>query len=55
MGQALFAVVIQAYLHGASTPIVDNLVKTFGGDTGNTKSEVSPIWTRWSRGSGTAP
>jgi putative transposase len=41
--QALFAVVMEAYLHGVSTGKVDDLVKALGADTGISKSEVSRI------------
>ncbi|MGC4936201.1 IS256 family transposase [Gordonia sp. DT30] len=41
--QALHAVVMEAYVHGASTRNVDNLVKALGGETGISKSEVSRI------------
>jgi len=41
--QALFAVVMEAYLHGVSTRKVDDLVKALGVDTGISKSEVSRI------------
>ena len=41
--QALFAVVMEAYLHGVSTRKVDDLVKALGADTGLSKSEVSRI------------
>jgi putative transposase len=41
--QALFAVVMEAYLHGVSTRKVDDLVKALGADTGISKSEVSWI------------
>ena len=41
--QALFAVVMEAYLHSVSTRKVDDLVKAFGADTGISKSEVSRI------------
>jgi transposase-like protein len=41
--QALFAVVMEAYLHGVSTRKVDDLVKALGADTGSSKSEVSRI------------
>ncbi len=41
--QALFAVIMEAYLHGVSTRKVDDLVKALGGDTGISKSEVSRI------------
>jgi putative transposase len=41
--QALFAVVMEAYLHAVSTRKVDDLVKALGADTGISKSEVSRI------------
>jgi len=41
--QALFAVVMEAYLHGVSTRKVDDLVKALGAETGISKSEVSRI------------
>ena len=41
--QALFAVVMEAYLHGVCTRKVDDLVKALGADTGISKSEVSRI------------
>jgi putative transposase len=41
--QCLFAVVLEAYLHGTSTRKVDDLVKALGADTGISKSEVSRI------------
>ena len=41
--QCLFAVVMEAYLHGTSTRKVDDLVKALGADTGISKSEVSRI------------
>jgi putative transposase len=41
--QALFAVVMEAYLHGVSTRKVDDPVKALGADTGISKSEVSRI------------
>jgi putative transposase len=41
--QALFAVVMEAYVHGISTRKVDDLVKALGADTGISKSEVSQI------------
>jgi len=41
--QALFAVVMEAHLHGVSTRKVDDLVKALGADTGISKSEVSRI------------
>jgi putative transposase len=39
----LFAVVMEAYLHGVSTRKVDDLVKALGIDSGISKSEVSRI------------
>ena len=41
--QSLFAVVMEAYLHGTSTRKVDDLVKALGADIGISKSEVSRI------------
>lgn len=41
--QALYAVVMEAYLHGVSTRKVDDLVKALGVDSGISKSEVSRI------------
>ncbi len=41
--QALFAVVMEAYLHGVSTRKVDDLVRALGADTSISKSEVSRI------------
>jgi putative transposase len=41
--QGLFAVVMEAYLHGVSTRKVDDLVKALGADPGISKSEVSRI------------
>ncbi len=41
--QALFAVVMEAYVHGVSTRKVDDLVEALGADTGISKSEVSRI------------
>jgi putative transposase len=41
--QALFAVVMEAYLYGVSTRKVDDLVKALGADSGISKSEVSRI------------
>ncbi|WP_298753240.1 transposase, partial [uncultured Serinicoccus sp.] len=40
--QALYAVVMEAYVHGVSTRSVDDLVVALGG-TGISKSEVSRI------------
>ena len=41
--QSLFAVIMEAYLHGTSTRKVDDLVKALGVDSGISKSEVSRI------------
>jgi putative transposase len=41
--QALFAVVMEAYLHGVSTRKVDDLVQALGVGTGISKSQVSRI------------
>jgi putative transposase len=41
--QALFAVVMEAYVHGVSTRSVDDLVEAMGVDAGISKSEVSRI------------
>ena len=41
--QALYAVVMEAYVHGVSTRQVDDLVKALGADSGISKSEVSRI------------
>src|ERR687891_113448 len=41
--QALYAVVMEAYVHGVSTRSVDDLVVALGADTGISKSEVSRI------------
>jgi putative transposase len=41
--QALYAVVMEAYVHGVSTRKVDDLVQALGGDDGISKSEVSRI------------
>src|SRR6187549_1095666 len=41
--QALFAVVMEAYLHGVSTRKVDDLVRALGANSGISKSEVSRI------------
>jgi putative transposase len=41
--QSLFAVIMEACLHGTSTRKVDDLVKALGADTGISKSEVSRI------------
>jgi transposase-like protein len=42
--QALYAVVMKAYVHGVSTRAVDNLVGALGATAGISKSEVSRIW-----------
>lgn len=41
--RALYAVVMEAYVHGVSTRSVDDLVRALGSDTGISKSEVSRI------------
>jgi len=41
--QALFAVIMEAFVHGVSTRKVDDLVKALGADSGISKSEVSRI------------
>ena len=41
--QALFAVVMEAYLHGVSTRKVDDLVRALGADSGISKREISRI------------
>ena len=41
--EALYAVVIEAYVHGVSTRKVDDLVQALGVDAGISKSEVSRI------------
>ena len=41
--QALFAVVMEAYVHGVSTRKVETQVNALGADTGISKSEVSRI------------
>ena len=41
--KALFAVVMEAWVHGVSTRKVDELVKALGGAAGISKSEVSRI------------
>jgi putative transposase len=43
LSAALFAVIMEAYLHGTSTRKVDDLVKALGADSGISKSEVSRI------------
>ena len=44
--QALYAVVMEAYVNGVSTRAVDDLVAAMGVDTGISKSEVSRICAR---------
>ncbi|GAA5707669.1 IS256 family transposase IS1245 [Streptomyces avermitilis] len=41
--QALYAVIMEAYVRGVSTRSVDDLVKALGVDTGISRSEVSRI------------
>ena len=41
--QALYAVVMEAYVHGVSTRSVDDVVAALGADSGISKSEVSRI------------
>jgi transposase-like protein len=41
--QALYAVVMEAYVHGVSTRSVDDLVVALGADSGISKSQVSRI------------
>ena len=41
--KALYAIVMEAYLHGVSTRKVDDLVTALGADSGISKSEVSRI------------
>ena len=41
--RALYAVIMQAYVHGVSTRAVDDLVRALGVDSGISKSEVSRI------------
>jgi len=43
--RALFAVVMEAYVHGVSTRKVDDLVQALGASSGMSKSEVSRICT----------
>jgi putative transposase len=51
--KALFAVVMETYLHGVSTRKVDDLVKALGADTGISKSEISRICADLDTGGGT--
>jgi putative transposase len=48
--RALFAVVMEAYVHGVSTRKVDDLVKALGAGSGISKSEVSRICAELDRG-----
>ena len=48
--QALYAVVMEAYVNGVSTRAVDDLVAAMGVDTGISKSEVSRICARLDEG-----
>jgi putative transposase len=41
--QSLFAVIMEAYLHGTSKRKVDDLVKALGADTGISKSDVGAL------------
>ncbi|MFE8950727.1 IS256 family transposase [Streptomyces sp. NPDC007856] len=41
--RALYAVIVEAYVHGVSTRSVDDLVKALGADSGISKSEVSRL------------
>ncbi len=50
INQALYAVVMEAYVAGLSTRSVDDLVAALGIDSGISKSESrasAPAWTRW--------
>ena len=47
--QALFAVIMEAYLHGVSTRKVDDLVKALGAASGISRSEVSRDGRHWPR------
>ena len=47
--RALYAVVMEAYVHGVSTRKVDDLVKALGAASGISKSEVSRICTELDR------
>jgi putative transposase len=56
--QALFAVIMEAYLHGVSTRKVDDLVKALGADTGSASPRCrgsAPTSTKRSGRSGTGP
>jgi len=56
--RALFAVVMEAYVHGVSTRKVDDLVQALGVGSGISKSEVSasaPSWTPTWRPSAPGP
>ncbi|MFC8278440.1 IS256 family transposase [Streptomyces sp. NPDC057271] len=41
--RALYAVIVEAYVHGVSTRSADDLVRALGADTGISKSEVSRL------------
>ncbi|MGV9995379.1 IS256 family transposase [Streptomyces sp. NPDC003374] len=41
--RALYAVIVEAYVHGVSTRSVDDLVRALGADSGISKSEVSRL------------
>ncbi|AWI27351.1 IS256 family transposase [Streptomyces tirandamycinicus] len=41
--RALYAVIVEAYVHGVSTRSVDDLVRALGADTGISNSEVSRL------------
>ncbi|MFI0206666.1 transposase [Streptomyces sp. NPDC016734] len=43
--RALYAVIMEAHVHGVSTRSVDDLVEALGSDTGTSRSEVSRICT----------
>ena len=48
--QALYAVVMEAYVHGVSTRAVDELVAALGVSSGISRSEVvSDLWSSWTR------
>ena len=53
--RALWAVVMEAYVHGVSTRKVDDLVRALGIDAGICKSEVSPHLRRARRARGRLP
>jgi hypothetical protein len=53
--QALYAAIMEVYVHGVSTRSVDDLVKALGADTGISNSEVSPGSVRTWTASGRVP